>query len=167
MIGSKILRQSPPCGVKIEGVIIGTPLPGTLVTPVPNQGPTVGGRMNWQPLTPSADFSNFPQPGIFVLTEDEMQGKTYKDAYVTGTRCFIYAPLVGEELNMLVTQPGTGTSPGFVKPGTLLGAALANPGLLKAGVTAGTTGLFMTSEYTSEAPPVGTTQEWVLCMAVW
>src|SRR6516165_5661093 len=99
MIGSKILRQSPPCGVKLEGTIIGTPLPGTLVMPQPNQGPTVGGRMNWVPLAPSADFSTMPFPGVVVLTEDEMQGKTFKDAYVSGTRCFMYAPLVGEELN--------------------------------------------------------------------
>jgi hypothetical protein len=167
MIGVKILKQSPPCGVRVSGIIIGTPLPGTLVTPVPGQGPTVSGRMQWQPLTPSADFSPFPQPGAFVLLEDELQGKTYKDPYVSGTRCFIYAPLTGEELNMLVTQPGTGTAPGFVKPGMPLGAAASPAGYLKAGVTSTGTVLFYTSEYTSEAPPVGTTSEWVLCMSVW
>ena len=161
MIGSKILRQSPPCGVKLEGTIIGTPLPGTLVMPQPNQGPTVGGRMNWVPLAPSADFSTMPFPGVVVLTEDEMQGKTFKDAYVSGTRCFMYAPLVGEELNVVVAQPGTGTGPGFWKPGTPLGAAAANPGQLK---IATSNPLFVVSEYTSEQPPTGTLTDIVLAM---
>jgi hypothetical protein len=43
------------------------------------------------------------------LLPDVLQGKIATDAYVTGSRCFMYVPAPGEDINMLVSAAGTGT----------------------------------------------------------
>lgn len=97
--GNKIILSANPQGKFLEGIVDGTPKPGTVMqikTPFSNNG-----RHEWEAYT-----TNSPQNGnrrlIAVLLEDDNQGKLITDAYVDGTRCFLYVPIAGEELNMLI-----------------------------------------------------------------
>lgn len=105
--GKEIVMDSPNVRGKFEeGIVSGTPKPGTCMEIVPNTAP-VGGRFTWRAWTRN-DGAKGP---IVVLREDALQGKTTTDAYVSGTRCFLYWPCAGDHLNMLLRyQPGTGTS---------------------------------------------------------
>ena len=98
--GRKILISAWPIGKYIEGPIYGTPKPGTVMsirTPFYE-----GGQHLWEPF---AGSSGVRSP-ICVLLEDWGQGKTVDDAYVTGNRGFMYMPVMGEELNMLIADVG-------------------------------------------------------------
>jgi len=95
--GNDIIVTANPKGVFTEGYITGTPLPGTLVSLDVSEAKS-NGRFTWQPFTPGTGERAL----IAVLLADELKGKTATDAYVTGDRCFIYCPLPGEELNVLV-----------------------------------------------------------------
>jgi hypothetical protein len=103
--GNGIIVSANPRGVFLEGLISGTPKPGTVMQISAATEP-VGGRYQWEAYNPDADGN---QRIIAVLLPDELQGKTAADAYVTGTRGFLYCPVPGEELNMLVKDvAGTG-----------------------------------------------------------
>lgn len=73
--------------------------------------PDAGGRFTWEVY----DKSGSGAPGLIaVLDYDFAQGKTYNDAYEDGKRGFIYIPLPGDELNMLVADlSGTGATSDF------------------------------------------------------
>lgn len=97
--GTKIIISAQPQGKFMEGIIQGTPKPGTvleIVTPFYQ-----GGRHLWRAFETGQDGD---KRIIAVLTEDDLQGKLITDAYVTLTRCFIYVPIAGEELNMLIAN---------------------------------------------------------------
>lgn len=107
MVGSKILAQADPKGVFLEGIISGTPKPGTCMQ---IQGGTAmsSGVFTWEVFNQAADGS---RSLVCVLLEDHLQGKTYDDAYVSGTRGFMYCPIAGEYLNMrLQDAAGTGAA---------------------------------------------------------
>jgi hypothetical protein len=106
MKGSEIILTSNPKGVFLEGTVYGTPKPGTVMKIKATA--LIGGRPVWQVYDVSADGI----PGIVaVLLPDSLQGALATDAYVSGERCFLYCPIAGEELNMLVANvSGTGTS---------------------------------------------------------
>ena len=97
--GSMIIVSSEPRGRFTEGIISGTPKPGTCMEIVPATEP-VGGRFTYRVFSGA---SGAAQP-VIVLLPDLLQGKLATDAYVTGTRGFLYAPANGEELNMLVAD---------------------------------------------------------------
>lgn len=102
---TRIIASSNPKGVFEECVISGTPSPGIVMELVPSTNP-VGGRFTYRACT----RTNGAKGGIAVLLEDAMQGKLPGDAYVSGTRGFLYWPVAGEELNMLLRESaGTGT----------------------------------------------------------
>ncbi len=102
--GTGIIVSSEPRGVFLEGVIDDSSKPGTQMEMVPNST-FVGGRPHWRASTRN-DGAKGP---VFVLREDKSQGKTATDAYVSGTRCFLYAPVAGEQLNLLMSDvTGTG-----------------------------------------------------------
>ena len=104
--GAEIIVSANPQGKFDECIVSGTPKPGTCMEIVPSTDP-VGGRFTFRAVTRN-DGAKGP---IAVLLPDSFQGKLANDAYVTGTRGFLYWPLAGEELNMLLRyQPGTGTS---------------------------------------------------------
>ena len=68
---------------------------------------SVGGRFTYR----ACSRSDGAKGGIAILRPDSDQGKLATDAYVSGTRGFLYWPVAGEEFNMLLRyQPGTGTS---------------------------------------------------------
>ena len=70
----------------------------------------VNGRYTYEVYNRDAD-GNRPQGALWVLLEDDIQGKTVDDAYVNATTGKLYAPLPGDELQMLVSNiAGTGDS---------------------------------------------------------
>lgn len=107
---NRIIVSSNPRGKFLEGIVSGTPKPGTCME-MTSAAMGAGGRMTYQAVS-RADGTVGP---IFVLLGDLMAGQlevgaalgtnlghTPGDAYVSGTRCFLYAPAAGEELNMIV-----------------------------------------------------------------
>lgn len=104
-----IILSSEPRGNIIEGVIVGTPKPGTLMQLQAGVEPDGGGRHSWVPYAPGTDGNRRP---IAVLLPDNLQGGLITDAYVTGTRGKLYFPIPGDELNMLVANI-SGTSDAF------------------------------------------------------
>jgi hypothetical protein len=106
----------PPNGVFGEGIITDTSLPGTILEIIPNL-PLVNGRHQ---LRASARASGKDRAQL-VLLEDNAQGGNVTTAYVAGTYGRYYIPTPGEELNVLVEVPGTGTgSHGGVQQGEFL-----------------------------------------------
>ncbi|MFA5056513.1 MAG: hypothetical protein WC485_00230 [Opitutaceae bacterium] len=103
--GNEIVLSANPKGVYLEGIVSGTPKPGTVMQ-IKAATAAVGGRHTWEVFNADADGN---QRLIAVLLPDNLQGKTATDAYVDGDRCFLYCPIAGEELNMLVAAAGTGT----------------------------------------------------------
>ena len=103
-IGNEIVISSP-YGRKVEGIISGTPKPGTVMQ-IKAATAAVGGRLTWEVYNAAADGD---QRLIAVLDIDHLQGKISTDAYVDGQHGFLWVPLPGDELNMLVSAPGTGT----------------------------------------------------------
>lgn len=101
--GNNIIITANPQGRFLEGIIYGTPKPGTCLSiKMPFYE---GGWHQWEPFTPASGNKRL----VAVLLEDVNQGKTITDAYVTGTRCRIYCPIAGEEMNMLIADvAGTG-----------------------------------------------------------
>lgn len=96
--GNEIVVTGEPRGRFLEGIIEGTPKPGTVMQIKAATEP-VGGRHTWQVYDRAGD--GYPSM-IAILKEDHMQGKTATDAYVTGTRGFLYIPLPGDDLNMII-----------------------------------------------------------------
>jgi hypothetical protein len=110
-LGSDIIVSSNPKGVFLEGVVSGTPKPGTMMQ-IQAGTAAVAGRQTWEVYNPSGATGD-PRL-VAILLEDNLQGKGSGDAYVSGTRCFLYVPLYGEEMNILVKgQPGTGSANAF------------------------------------------------------
>lgn len=105
MKNSVILLEGCPRGKLTEGYIYGTPYPGTLMTIKAATEP-IGGRFTWEPFNRDA---NANRALIAVLLEDSFNAGSYSKAYVTGSRCRLYIPVPGDELNMLVSASGTGT----------------------------------------------------------
>lgn len=99
-LGAAIVLEQAPRGKRIEGVISGTPKPGTCMQIQAGTAP-IAGKFTWEAYSASADGD---QRLVAVLLADELQGKLATDAYVSGTRGFLYIPVSGEELNMLVAD---------------------------------------------------------------
>lgn len=100
-----IILSTPERGVREEGTIIGTPLPGTVMQ-LQSGTAKVNGRFSWEVYNVTADGD---KATIAVLLPNKLEGKLITDAYVTGTRGFLYFPAMGEILNMLVADvSGTG-----------------------------------------------------------
>ncbi len=109
--GAQIVVSADPRGKHLEGLVSGTPKPGTMMQ-IKAGVDAVFGRMTWEVYNPSA--TGDPRL-VAILKEDNLQGKTINDAYVDGTRCFLYVPLEGEEMNVLVKgQAGTGSANAFL-----------------------------------------------------
>lgn len=94
--GNEIVVSADPKGTFLEGIVSGTPKPGTVMQMT--SAAAVGGRNTWTAYAPGTDGQ---QRLIAVLLNDTLQGTLATTAYVTGARCFLYCPIPGEELNML------------------------------------------------------------------
>lgn len=122
--GNSVILTAHPKGTFREGYISGTPKPAVCLEVVPATA-LVSGRETFRVVTRASGAIG----EINVLDADWMQGKTTSDAYVSGSRCFGYNPVAGEELNMRVTDvAGTGDD---VAIGDLFGVE-QNTGCIKA-----------------------------------
>lgn len=131
MLGNKILVNDDAKGRRQSCVISGTPKPGTHMEIVPSTAPNGSGLHTYRACS-RADGTTGP---LIVLLEDDEQGKTYADAYVSGTVGKLYWPVQGDELNLRMRdQPGTGTS-GIDNVGDQLSIDGAS-GMLQAGGSA-------------------------------
>jgi len=108
--GNGIIVSGEPKGVYKEGIVSGTPKPGTIMEMVPATA-DVNGHFTWAVYgtdtsstgAVSADGDRAP---IVVLLSDPTKGPT--TAYADGDNCFLYCPIMGEELNVLM-QGSSGT----------------------------------------------------------
>lgn len=153
--GNSIIVSVEPRGRFIEGIVSGTPLPGTVMQIKAATEP-VGGRHTWEAFNADADGD---QRLIAVLLENALLGETMDTAYVDGQRCFLYVPAAGEELNMLVAAPGTGTGDAFA-----IGALLMvndGDGLLVATTGSPESEPFIVMETVSDVVAAGTLT-WVM-----
>jgi hypothetical protein len=105
--GNLIVVSSNPKGVFLEGTIDDTSKPGTLMQIEAKA--FLNGEPFWQAASIGTD--GFPAL-IAVLREDILQGFLPTQAYVSGTRCFLYCPAMGEDVNVLVGE-GAGTANTF------------------------------------------------------
>lgn len=105
MKGSVILLAAHPRGLFMEGTMYGTPYPGTVMTIKAATEP-VSGRYTWEPYNRDADGNR----SLIAVLLEGFHGAAYNTIYATGERARLYIPMPGEELNMLVSAAGTGTS---------------------------------------------------------
>lgn len=96
--GANIIVTRNPKGTYEEGIIEGALKPGTLMQ-MKAATADQSGAFTWQRYQRGTDGV---RSVIAVLLADELQGKTATQAYVDGDRCFLYFPLPGEQLNVLV-----------------------------------------------------------------
>lgn len=114
--GNKIIVTGDPRGRRETVVVVGTPKPGTIMDYVPNTVRSKGNHFSMEPAgtTAASGSRGMGADGdrniaLAVLLEDDKQGKTVSDAYVTGTLGEVYYPLPGEEVNLLKLDiAGTG-----------------------------------------------------------
>lgn len=93
---------------KVEGIISGTPKPGTMMQ-VKAATVAIGGRLTYEIYAPAAG-DGAPRE-LLILDIDYLQGKTVSDAYVSGTRGFLYALRTGDEVNVRKADiSGTGSA---------------------------------------------------------
>lgn len=106
MKGNQIIVSAEQKGVFLEGIVSGTPSPGTIMAL--QNTPLVAGRPTWAAYNPGTGDGS--RGLMAVLLEDWEQGKTWNDAYVSGTRCKLYVPAEGEDVNLRKADiAGTGS----------------------------------------------------------
>jgi len=108
MKGTRVLITEEPRGRFVEGVVSGTPAPGTIMQIKAATAMDGNGRHTWEAYNRDAD-GNRPQGPLAVLLE-RGEGYDYETAYATGYQCFLYIPLPGDEMNLLWSTAGTGES---------------------------------------------------------
>ncbi len=102
--GNCIVVQADPKGLFMEGFIASgeTPKPGTILQRDASVA-LIGGRHTYKIYDRAADGDQ-PQGPFWVLRENYLLGKAATVAYAAGDRCFLYSPLPGDELNLLVAD---------------------------------------------------------------
>lgn len=137
-LGNNIILTPEPRGRRLEAYNDsgGDLLPGTVVQFKAGSTEDAGGRLGVEKYNQSG--SGIPKV-IWIVDADFQMGKTADEAIEDGKRVFIYAPLPGDELNMLVQdQSGTGATSDFsvgdplkVEDGTglLIDGALGTTGI--------------------------------------
>lgn len=104
-----IVAEAEPQGKVIEGIISGTPLPGTMMQ-IQAGTVDVNGTWTFEALNQNAGAgATNDQRLCMILMEDDLQGGVVSQAYVSGRRGKMYCPLPGEVVNILVADvAGTG-----------------------------------------------------------
>src|SRR5687767_4248385 len=107
--GNSILVGFEMQGRREEGIVATgeTHYPGVAVQAKVSAGLT-GGRYTYELYNADADGGR-PKGPIYIVLEDAYQGRTVSDPYTAGERLFLYCPLPGDELNLLISNlSGTG-----------------------------------------------------------
>lgn len=105
--GKGIVVSASPRGAFIEGIISGTPKPGTVMQLKAATEPSQG-NYTWEVFNGAADGE---RTLIAVLLHDWPNGKTVDQAYANGDIGQLYIPAPGDELNVLLqNQAGTADS---------------------------------------------------------
>lgn len=97
-----IINGTEPKGRFMEGYIAAgeTPKPG-MILQIQSATALKSGRHTFEIYNADQDGGR-PKGPFYVLCEDAYQGKTVDDAYAAGDRAFLYTPLPGDELNLLL-----------------------------------------------------------------
>lgn len=104
---NEIILTAEPRGTFLEGVVDGTPKPGNFGQIKAATEPVMG-RHTWSLAAPGTDGKKIVKA---IFLHDDLQGKLTSDAYVAGTRCKLYVPIGGEEVNIRVGEvAGTGNT---------------------------------------------------------
>lgn len=134
--GNAIVVSSQARGVFREGIINGTPKPGTMMTIKPAVV-SVGTRFTWEAFLATNSGSggtvrDAAKRLVTVLLPDDVSGANATTAYVSGTRGFLYCPAPGEELNMLVADfAGTSSASELIAIGDMFCAQNGTGKLIK------------------------------------
>jgi hypothetical protein len=155
MIGNDIIISAEPQGRFLEGIVDGTPLPGTCMQ-IKAGVAAQSGRLTYEAYDADADGDMRP---ILVLLNKRSRGEDVDSAAVDGERIQLYAPAMGEELNVRVAAPGTGTSDAFAVGDLLM--INAGDGLLIASASTPESEPFQVIEAVSDVVSTGTL---VACM---
>ncbi len=108
-LGNNIVIAAEPKGVFTEGAAItGTPKPGIMVQ-IDVSEAEIGGRWTWEPYNTDVDAESGL---VAILLNDRGRGVGPTIAYADGERCFIYFPIPGEEINILL-EDVAGTADDF------------------------------------------------------
>lgn len=111
--GNTIVITAAPRGLFYEGIVGNseTPKPGTVMQINTSVTTMVGGRWTYKAYAAGTDGH---RRTMHILREDDLQGKLMTDAYAANDVAFLYCPLAGDELNMLVLNiSGTGDDHAF------------------------------------------------------
>ena len=104
-VHNSIVLSGAPAGRFLEGIVSGTPKPGTVMQVKAATEP-VGGKHTWEVYAPGTDGN---QRIISVLIDNWFLGRAPTEAYVSGEQCRLYCPIPGDELKMLLKNiSGTG-----------------------------------------------------------
>lgn len=100
--GNEIIVSADPRGHFSEGTIAAgeTPKPGTILQRQTSVA-LKSGRWTYEIYNADADGGR-PKGAIWLLLPNHLEGKLATDAYAAGERCFLYCPLPGDQLNLLV-----------------------------------------------------------------
>lgn len=99
--GNSIVISQEPRGRFMEGIVNGALYPGVCVQIDVSEGLDGGGRPTWELYNADADGN---QRLVAVLCENWTIGAAATAAYTSGDRGYVYIPLPGDELNMLVSN---------------------------------------------------------------
>lgn len=100
--GNEIVVTPGPQGPRgrfFEGIVSGTPKPGTMMQLKAATEP-INGAFTYEIVNRTISGQRGP---TIVLLPDSFQGKLATAAYADGDRGFFYMPANGDELNMLIT----------------------------------------------------------------
>lgn len=102
-----IVVTAAPAGRFLEGTIVGTAKPGQVMEPVPGSVMDARGRHSWRVYQPGTDGE---KALVAVLREAQLLGKTKNDAYADGDAIWLYCPIPGDDVQILMkNEAGTST----------------------------------------------------------
>lgn len=102
----EIIITNDPRGTFLEGIVYGTPKPGTCMQIRAAAGISAGKQLTFEVYTPGTDGDRRP---VMVLLNEWLLGANVDDALVTGYPCRVYIPRAGEIVQVLFgNATGTG-----------------------------------------------------------
>ena len=149
-----------PNGRFLEGILSDTSPLGVAMEVDPNFAPTADGKHHWRHYQPSADDDPRLMAILVPGFPSSLQGTPPifpgpQVAGVAGTRCFLYCPLPGDEMNINVEgEVGTGSANAFTVGERL--QPVHTSGKFKKEATSSALGPFVVLEHIDEVPDTDT-----------